>query len=498
MTKENQIKFDFTNPSDPKNALFCFTFASMAYKSQPEVKEELRKIGYDDTKAVFFKSSLTAGFIVEMDDVIAVSFRGSSTWREWLNNCNMWLRRTEDGRVHSGFWTTVERISPSIFEIILPHLRPGTKLVITGHSRGGALAAFFLFIFNRHVSCNKLGDYPAVVHMFGSPRICDGEFAASMNGETSTEKPSKTSFQKFWQSMHDFSVNVYSFIAMFIWLLHFVFVRRMKGIDDHRVSSYEKSILELVVWTPYVRRMQAMVDGKNLSSDEEATIRSKLNGTEVTIITKEKLQVDLQPWQQRRLETMKTVQGFIDGDQSAGKGFDALLTEFETRPFSRTPLENMEILSAFYVPRDGFDKCMSAVIMNAVLGWYDALRFASASGRAEIVHNERFFKMAFTLGGTDSEAVNFLRNNPDKIAESLVQGFLFAEKFRETSDYDRHWPSAYGLEVIISALNGSCKEIPALPKDQWDNAWEEAKQQISAYYQVTTPSTIENSIDVSH
>ena len=98
------------------------------------------------------------------------------------------------------------------------------------------------------------------------------------------------------------------------------------------------------------------------------------------------------------------------------------------------------------------------------------------------------------------EAVNFLRNNPDKIAESLVQGFLFAEKFRETSNYDRHWPSAYGLEAIISALDGSCqeKEIPALPKDQWDNAWEEAKQRISAYYQVTTPSTIENSIDVSH
>lgn len=469
----------------------------MAYKSQPEVEEELRKIGYDDTNAMFFKSNLTAGFIVERDDVIAVSFRGSSTWREWLNNCNMWLRRTEDGRVHSGFWTTVERISPSIFEMILPRLRPGVKLVVTGHSRGGALAAFFQFIFNRHVSRNKLGYYPAIVHMFGSPRFCDGEFVASMNGDTSTEKPPKASFQKLLQFMHDFTANVYSFIYMFIWLLHFVFVRRMKGIEDHRVSSYEKSIRKWVVWTPFVRRMKAMANGKNLSKDEEEAIRSKLSGTEVKFITKEKLQVDLQPWQQRRLESMKTVQDFIDGDPSAGKGFDALLTEFETRPFSRTPLENMEILSAFYVPRDGFEKCMPAVIVNAVLGWYDALRFASASGRAEIVHNEGFFKMAFTLGGTDSEAVNFLQNNPDKIAESLVQGILFAEKFRETSDYDRHWPSAYGLEGIISALDGSCKEIPALPKDQWDKAWEEAKQRISAYYQVTTPPTIENSIDVS-
>ncbi len=491
MTNENQIQFDFTNPSDPKNTLFSFTFASMAYKSQPEVEEALRKIGFDDTKAMFFKSSLTAGFIVERDDVIVVSFRGSSTWREWLNNCNMWLRRTEDGRVHSGFWTTVERISPSIFEFILPRLHPGKKLFVTGHSRGGALAALFQFIFNRHVSRNMLGDYPAVVHMFGSPKFCDGEFVASMNGDTSPEKPSKA-FKTFLQFMHDFAVNVYSFIAMFISLLHIAFFRRMRGIDDHRVSSYEKSIRELVVWAPFVRRMKAMAADNNLSSDDEEAIRSKLKGTEVTFITKEKLQVELQPWQQRRSETMKTVQAFIDGDPNAEKGFDALLTEFETRPFSRTPLENMEILSAFYVPRDGFEKCMPVVILNSVLGWYDALRFASASGRAEIIHNEGFFKMAFTLGGTDSEAVNFLRNNPDKIAKSLEQGFLFAEKYRETSDYDRHWPSSYGLEGIISALDGSCQEIPALPKDQWDNAWEEAKQRTSAYYQVTTPSTIEN------
>ena len=495
MTQENPIKFDFTNPSDPKNAQFCFTFASLAYKSQPEVEEELRKIGYDDTKAIFFKSSLTAGFIVERDDVIAVSFRGSSTWREWLNNCNMWLRRTEDGRVHSGFWTTVERISPSIFEMILPRLRPGIKLVVTGHSRGGALAPLFRFMFDRHVSRHKLSDYPVVVLTFGSPKFCDGEFVASMKGDTSKEQPPKTPFHKFLQFMYDFAINVYGFIAMFIWLLHFVFVRRMAGIDHHFLSSYEKSIRNSVVWAPFVRRMKAMANGKNLSSDEEEAIRSKLNGTKVTFITKEKLQVDLQPWEQWRLVLRKTVQGVLDGDPIALKEYDAVLTEFEARPFSRTPLENLEILSVYYVPKDGFEKCLFAVILNAVLGWYDVLRFASSSGRAEIIDNEGFFNMAFTLGGKDSEADNFLRNNPDKIAESLVQAFSFAEKLREISDYDRHWPSAYGLEGIISALDGSCKEIPALPKNQWDIAWEEVKQTISAYYQLSKPST---SIDVSH
>ncbi|MDE3023436.1 MAG: hypothetical protein KGI54_16575 [Pseudomonadota bacterium] len=84
--------------------------------------------------------------------------------------------------------------------------------------------------------------------------------------------------------------------------------------------------------------------------------------------------------------------------------------------------------------------------------------------------DEGFFKMIFSQGGIDSEAANFLQNNLDKVAESLAHGLRVAEKFRETSDYDSYWPSVYGLEPIIAALDGSCEEIPVLPQDQWDNA----------------------------
>lgn len=213
------------------------------------------------------------------------------------------------------------------------------------------------------------------------------------------------------------------------------------------------------------------------------------------------IQVDLQPWQQRRMEFIKTVQGLHKGDSIARKDFDAVLTEFETHAFSRTPMENMEILGVFYVPKDGIEKSMSIVIANAVLGWYDALRFASESGRAEIINNEGFFKKAFVLGGPDmaNKAAQFLQNDPGKIAKSLAQGFSFADKFRETSNYDRHWPSAYGLERVICASGGSCKAPPPMPEDQWDKAWEEAKRRVTAYYQVTRPSAAaENSAVVSH
>jgi hypothetical protein len=213
------------------------------------------------------------------------------------------------------------------------------------------------------------------------------------------------------------------------------------------------------------------------------------------------VQVDLQPWQQRRMKFIKTVQGLRKGDPIARKDFDTILTEFETHPFSRTPLENMELLGVFYVPKDGLEKSMSIVIANATLGCYDALRFASESGRAEIINNEGFFKKAFVLGGPDmaNKAVQFLQNDPGKVAKSLTQGFSFAERRRDTSDYDHHWPSAYGLERTICAQGGSCVAPQPMPKEQWDKAWEEAKRRVTAYYQVTKPSAApENSAAVSH
>lgn len=206
------------------------------------------------------------------------------------------------------------------------------------------------------------------------------------------------------------------------------------------------------------------------------------------------IQAELQPWQRRRMEFTKTVQGASKGDPIARKDFDKILTDFETHTFSRTPLENMEILGVFYVPKDGIEKAMPIVIANAVLGWYDALRFASESGRAEIINNEGFFKKAFVLGGPElaNNAVQFLQNNPEKVAKSLTLGFSFADKFRDEASYDRHWPTAYGLEQMTCATGGLCQAAPPMPKDQWNKAWEEAKQRVASYYQLGKPTAVTN------
>lgn len=208
------------------------------------------------------------------------------------------------------------------------------------------------------------------------------------------------------------------------------------------------------------------------------------------------IHVDSQPWQQRRIDFIKIIQGLREGNPTAQNDFDAVLTEFEEKPFRRTPMENMEILGVFYVPREGVDPAFSVIVANAVLGWYDALRFASESGRAEIINNEGFFKKAIVLGGPDvtAKAVKFLEGNTERKAQLLTQGISFAEKVRNVSEYDRQWPTAYGLERIICAQGGACITPEPMPKEQWDKAWEEAKQRVILYYQPTKPkASSENS-----
>jgi hypothetical protein len=199
--------------------------------------------------------------------------------------------------------------------------------------------------------------------------------------------------------------------------------------------------------------------------------------------------VPMQSWQARRAAYQELAQRLRQGDFSAGKDYDAVLTEFDTRVLGRTPIENLEILGDFYIPKEGVDPALAIVVQNLVLGWYDALRFASESGRAEIVNNEGFFKLAFSRAGSDvtSKAMTFIESNPDRVHELIAQGVSFADKFRETNNYDRHWPTAYGLERIICAIGGPCKEPTEMPKERWDGAWEEAKHRVTMYFEFAKP-----------
>jgi hypothetical protein len=191
-----------------------------------------------------------------------------------------------------------------------------------------------------------------------------------------------------------------------------------------------------------------------------------------------------QAWQTRRAEFAKEVRGAQVGETAARLALDAALTDFEKHPMSRTPMEVMDIIGVAYAPKDPIDKVVQTTVTYAALGWYDALRFGSESGQAEIVNNEGFFRRAFVLSGNETmqRIIAYLRADHARAARIIEQGLKIAELHRDDILYDRRWPTAYGLERMICAQGGACTPIPEMPRERWDKAWDDVKQRVMAYY----------------
>lgn len=196
--------------------------------------------------------------------------------------------------------------------------------------------------------------------------------------------------------------------------------------------------------------------------------------------------IKLEAWQIRRSERLKIIKDALAPNASRSQPFDQLLTNAEARPLAQTPLENMDLLGHFYAPREGIAKTLPIIVMNAALGWYDVLRFASPSGQAEIVNNEMFFKRVFVLAGKArlDEYLKFADTDPDEIRATVDHGLLLAERFRNSDEYDRKWPTAYGLERIICSQGGACTSPPEVPQSQWNALWDQAKLRVRTYYKV--------------
>ncbi|TFK66149.1 alpha/beta-hydrolase [Pluteus cervinus] len=79
-----------------------------------------------------------------------------------------------DIRVHSGFQSTFERTADQILQAVQSGLKStgATKIIVTGHSLGGAVAVFDGIMFSQ-----LLPDVPLEAHMFGLPRSGNQEWA---------------------------------------------------------------------------------------------------------------------------------------------------------------------------------------------------------------------------------------------------------------------------------------------------------------------------------
>lgn len=113
------------------------------------------------------------GFVASNADTQAIVFRGTQTHVEWADDfdCRTQAFGNVDGHpvfVECGFLTVYKALTGS-----LPALDHSKRIIVVGHSLGGALAQLYTF----DQFANSLSA-PPVVYTFGSPRAGGALFAA--------------------------------------------------------------------------------------------------------------------------------------------------------------------------------------------------------------------------------------------------------------------------------------------------------------------------------
>ncbi len=203
------------------------------------------------------------------------------------------------------------------------------------------------------------------------------------------------------------------------------------------------------------------------------------------------VQLEAQPWQVHRSKTAELANGAAQKKPGAEKLFDARLSDFEKHTMDYTPVEIMEVLAKVYVPKSGLTESnVNLMAMAATLGWYDALRFASPTGKSELTDKEDFFMMALLAedkAGTPMATAwgALLKSSPVQARAWIAKGINMAEVMVKGKNvrYDQQWPSAYGHERVACARSALGCETPAsVPETKWPAAWSEASKMVVDFY----------------
>ena len=128
--------------------------------------------------------SYPIGFIARKGAEIFVAFRGTKAVSEWIRNLNVRLSSyvlRGFGKVHDGFLETYVTVRKDLLGA-LGELDPRSRLFVTGHSLGAALAT--LALPDIAASTSFAGP---TLYTYGSPRVGDNQFCTAFDRKFGAE-----------------------------------------------------------------------------------------------------------------------------------------------------------------------------------------------------------------------------------------------------------------------------------------------------------------------
>ncbi len=133
------------------------------------------------------KSPDISGFLGTYQDYMLIAFRGSTNFKDWKANLRFWQNKDihtpveKDNsvhKVHGGFDQLINKNWHELLSLVEEYNNKSRKLLLTGHSLGGALA---VLTSNRLISKRISSIQIQAVYTYGAPRVGDLNFQNAYN-----------------------------------------------------------------------------------------------------------------------------------------------------------------------------------------------------------------------------------------------------------------------------------------------------------------------------
>ena len=175
---------DFKPDFDKEQALRYAHLSDLAYQPYDIVTDKLKDYGLQAEMRIYDQSTYTNGFVASDENTIVVAFRGTVPTSPKNILTDLWFFKSqivsgEPELGHKGFVDALNKVYFSI-EATLRPFAGKKKLVITGHSLGGALAT----LLGYRIALDH-PDFQPTQYVYGCPPVGDKSLANFFRGKDS-------------------------------------------------------------------------------------------------------------------------------------------------------------------------------------------------------------------------------------------------------------------------------------------------------------------------